>query len=435
MLRPVLAIALLTAAVAAAQQPKSTLPTPKPVPKLPELPPPSEAPLGGGQVVSRYTLGEALAIGLSKHPQLEAFRASMNASLSSAEGLGQVDRMAGFITPDIEFRKQQSDIGLKAALAEYEQGQHDVAYAIIRCYYTVVYAREQAKLARNLVEEIETAYDQAKRIVEGKGLGVKGLNNITVTTIGTLLAGVRERLVMAETGVKSARAALREAMGVDPAYRVDAADETLPEITAKIDADTVIAHAVTRRGEVKLTQMGVDVTRLEACAQWSKRFNIRSTTYASGADIHARPVPLPEREPNYKPGAIGPSMPQTLVGKRETRTATANIYADRAKAAAEQARSLVAVEADLGFNRWEQAVRNIAIYKRGSEDARRMIEMQRQAAGAESNRREELQNEAAATQVYAKLNEALYENIIALANLERITAGGIRINFPGRDGR
>ena len=41
-----------------------------------------------------------------------------------------------------------------------------------------------------------------------------------------------------------------------------------------------------------------------------------------------------EDYPDYRPGAIAPEMPTQFVGRRETRKATAEVYANRAEAAA-----------------------------------------------------------------------------------------------------
>src|SRR5205085_10152312 len=178
------------------------------------------------------------------------------------------------------------------------------------------------------------------------------------------------RLTDAETGVERARAALREAMGLEPGARVDAADEMLPQINAKINRDTVIAHAVNRRGEVQLAQIGADVTRLEAYAQWTKKFSLLGTTYANAADIHARSIPAAQYDHDYRPGAIGPQMPDRVVGNYKTRTEIVNIYADRAKSAADQARSLVALEAENAYYTWLAASLKVESWREAAKAGR-----------------------------------------------------------------
>jgi len=418
---------LAVAAGAFAQAPN--LPPPAPTP----LPAPAAKPVA---VVNKYTLGEALAIAHDRHPTLGALRASMNAALLKQRGLGEVKRTASIaspiIIPDYEYRMQQSDLGLQAAMAEYGQAQHEVTYAVVRCYYTVVYAREQSKLAKDLVEKLEVNLEQVKRIVGSKNGGIPGINKNTESNMTIMVGGARHQLILAETGTDRARAALREAMGLEPLARVDVADDRLPELPAKLERDVVITHAITRRGEITLARAGADVTRLEACAQWARRFDIMANTFAAGADIHARQVPQAERDTEYKPGAIAPEMPTRLLGKRATRSATAAVYADRAEEAARQAVSLIGLEAEVAYRRWEQAVRNVETHRVGAKAGREMIARLREAAGGAQTKEELLINEVSATKAIADFNEALYDQITALANLERVTAGGVRVKFAGR---
>ena len=409
-----------------------------PIPKLAPFPAPSPVPTKEStfasqpEVLTRYTLGEALSIGHSNHPQISALRASMNAALLKGRGLSEVKRLIGFLSPDIEFREKQSDLGLKAAMAEYDQAQYEVTYAVIRCYFTVVYAREQGRVARDLVEQFEANLEQVRKIVEGKGGGIRGISVNNLNTLELFTGAARKKLIEAETGADRARAALREAMGLEPGSRVDAADEVLPEIKASMTRDVVIAHAVTRRGEILLSQIGADVTRLEACAQWAKRFSLMATTFSNAGDIHARPIPGPSREPDYRPGMIGPEMPDRMLGNRATRTETAGQYAIRSQLAAKQARSLLGLEAEIAYTKWVQAVENVKVSRAAAKSGRDLIERLREAAGGAPTKEEAITAEVGSAQAFAAYNEALHDQIVALADLERITAGGVRVNFPGR---
>ena len=358
-------------------------------------------------------------------------KARCSAALLANRGVGEAKRMVGFITPDIDVRVQQSDLGIRAAMAEYAQAQFEVDYAVIRCYYTIVYAREQIRVANDLVEHLVENLENVRKIVAGKG-GVRGVTKNTEDVLEVAVAQGKTRQNQAVFGIERARAALREAMGLEPGMRVDAADEWLPEVNVELDRDTIIAHAVTRRGEVTLALIGADVTHLEACAQWAKRFNLTADTFASGSDVHSRAIPAAERDPDYKPGAIGPDMPTKLVGNRATRKASAETYATMAEAAAVQARSLVGLEAENAFFRWAQAARDVKVNRVAVAKSKDLTTRERGAAGIDKNYEKALQNEVSASLALKTLNDALYEQIISLANLERCTAGGVKVNFPGR---
>ena len=125
-------------------------------------------------------------------------------------------------------------------------------------------------------------------------------------------------------------------------------------------------------------------------------------------------------------------MPAKLIGNRDTRAQTAGLYADRAAESVRQARSLVALEADVAHSRWVEAAENVASLRVAAKSGRDMIDRIRQAAGGAPSKEDLLLNEVGAIQSIASFNEALYDQIMAIANLERITAGGVKIDFAGR---
>ena len=125
-------------------------------------------------------------------------------------------------------------------------------------------------------------------------------------------------------------------------------------------------------------------------------------------------------------------MPNKIAGKSSRRAEFGRQYADRAAAAAAQARSLVALEAAVAHAKWIEASKNVVEARIAAKNGRDLIDRQRLAAGGTLTKEDVLLNEVSATRAIASLNEALYEQIVQLANLERITAGGIRVNFPGR---
>jgi hypothetical protein len=426
----------------------------------PTLPPPKPAPVVVGPVTdfatatsvcNRYTLGEALSIAHANHPQLAALRASMNAALLKQEGLGQVKRttsiVSGLVIPDYEVRMAQSDLGLMATRAELAQAEHDVTYAVVRCYYAVVYARAQEKVAQDLVEQLEVNLEMVKKILAGKGGtpggapgtpagGPGGRRPVTKDTEENLKIAVGEarlRLKTAQAGGERARAALREAMGLDPMCRADAGDDCLPDIHAAIPRDVVKAHAITRRGEVQLAEIGADVTRLEVYAQWTRKLTLMTSTFANASDIHARPLPAGHHDPDYKPAAIGPEMPDRLLGKAETRAGAAGQYALRSAEVARHTRSLVALEAEVAWTRWAEAAGKVAEAREMAATGRSLVNRQREAAGGAAQTEQlAILNEVSSARSFAALNEALYDQVIAIANLERVTAGGVRIDFPSR---
>jgi hypothetical protein len=424
---------LLTSTICASMT-ASALATGKPIPVPPPTPPRPAVVASAETPYTHLTLSEALSVAHEKQPWLTAGRASMNAAMLKNRGLEDARKSgAALLMRDLDVRKQQVDIGIKAAIAEYEQTQHEVSYAVIRCYYTVVYARTQVKVAKDLVDQLEVYLEQVHKIVTSKGGGVRGITKDTEDKLIDIVARAKAKQIEAESGVDRARAAFREALGLGAESKVDVADTVLPNIKASIDKETVLAHAITRRGEAQLAQFGADASRLEIVAQWARRFTVQVPTFANGNDIHARHVPPPHREPDYKPGAIPPDMPDRFVGKRDTRTMIAGQHAEKAQAAAEQAKNMLALEAEIAYSKWNEASRKVdEAYTKAVKASKELIERQREATGGNLTKEDILANEVAAAMTYASLNEAIWDQIVALSNLERVTAGGVRVNFPGR---
>ena len=72
------------------------------------------------------------------------------------------------------------------------------------------------------------------------------------------------------------------------------------------------------------------------------------------------------------------------------------------------------------------------MFKFAATSSKEMIDRQREAAGGNITKEGILTTEVSVAQTFANYNQALYDQLVALANLERITAGGVRVNFPGR---
>lgn len=388
-----------------------------------------------GEKLPKLNLRECIAIAFEKQPKLKALRASLGSAGAAQRGLDDV-RLLGQLNASYKYRKSQAANGVCAAAAELEQAQHEVTQAVIWTYYTSIYASEQMKVAKEAVLFIANYKDQVEKIVTDKK-GTKEINQITLNELVIRLSEGKRLLIKAQTGQAKAQAALREAMGVNWDYRFEVADSKLPEID-KIDLkkETVIAHAQTRRGEVIMAGLASDVTQLEAYVQWSQRFRFRVETFATGADIHSRTIPVGVQNGEYRPGAIGPEMPSELFGSRSTRYQRAWELTLRSQAVLEKTRNLVALEAENSFIDYEAAIQEMAEAKIEAEKADANLTFLLGVHGDKIETAATLQKmleyKAILARAQAAMNEANYHQITALAALERITAGGIKVNYPDR---
>jgi outer membrane protein TolC len=167
---------------------------------------------------------------------------------------------------------------------------------------------------------------------------------------------------------------------------------------------------------------------LPSAAQDRNHFGLKVGTFAGAADIHAQPVPQGVANGEYRPGAIGPEMPPMLVGKHTDRVARASDLSQRAAAVVDKTYNLVALEADNGYLKWLEARDRYARFAAALPRTRALAKRAGDRfEGGNITGSEYVQAATLEDQVQAQYNEALYLHALALAALERITAGGYRI--------
>lgn len=382
----------------------------------------------------RLNLGQCLQIAFENQPKLKAMRASVGSAQAGQMGLEDL-RLLASLSKEYKYRRQQAQSGVYAAAAELEQAEHDVTQAVVWTYYTTIYAREQTKVASDAVKFIDLYREEVVKIINDKK-GSKEFNQVTLNELKVKLSEGKRLLIKAQAGQQKAHAALREAMGVDHDYAFEVAETQLPDFGKfEVKRDAVIAHAQTRRGEVIMASLAAEVTQLEAYIQWSNRFRLRMDTFAVGADIHSRPLPSGQQNGEYRPGAIGPEMPARLVGSRSSRYQKAWELLTRSQAVLEKTRNLVTLEAENAFIEYEAAGSTVAEARSELDSANQNYMILRPADGQISKAadlKNVLEAHAAVARSQAALNEAVYHRITALAAIERITAGGIKVNYPQR---
>ena len=222
-------------------------------------------------------------------------------------------------------------------------------------------------------------------------------------------------------------------MGVDSSYEFEPATKELPlMLEGTVTKEQVIADALARRPELAQAAAGVDVFRLEVCAQEKVQYGKRVATLAAGKDLHTKQVPLAVRNGTYRPGGIATEMPTTLVGNQADRMARAAELSLRQEVLYEKTVNLVRAEATAAYLNWDAATKRVREAKRRAENGWRLVEDSQAAAIARQDPELLVNSEALAGKAQADYVEAVLEHIKTLAALERVTAGGIYPNFPTR---
>jgi outer membrane protein TolC len=415
---------------------QNPLPAPAPVPGGPKS---SDSPVeNDGETGPVMTLGECIAVAIERQPSLKAVKESTAATEAGYRALTNFGTVGTIISPDLEIRKQQAKRGLMATSAEYQKLHNEVVQDVIRLYYTAVYARQQQQLAVNVVLRlkylVDVGDDFLKNTKDPKDL--EGFTTLKLRIMQNGLLEARKLLASAILGRQKALAGLREVMGVDGRtfpFRIQ--DEELPVMKQNValGKDRVVELALERRPELVLASAGVDAFRLEVYAQGRIPFKRVVPTLASGADIHAKEIPHPTRSAtDYKPGGILPEMPTQLVGSKYDRVCRAMAFAQRAEAVYEKARNLIIVEAESTFFDFKLASEKLSYAKEQFELSKDIQQRARDAQDTMKAKDQLVQAEVVAARAQSDYIQAVNDYLMALAALERVTAGGIRPAFPGR---
>ncbi|HTU92854.1 MAG TPA: hypothetical protein VMF69_22430, partial [Gemmataceae bacterium] len=256
------------------------------------------------------------------------------------------------------------------------------------------------------------------------------------------LATLEGRRQEAQQGEPRALAALREAMGVGCDYPLASLPRVLSCPKIDVQKEELIALALARRGEIVQTANVVDVVGLEIEAQGLSCRSL-SRTFAAGSDIHSRPVPTGIYDGRtYRPGALAPEMPATLVGSRCDRQTQARDYLQRAQAVDAKTRQLIVLTVEDAYLRWQEKSADAAklekAYKEHWQFSSKLrneikypidMEKQRQPTPPYPNMDDLLHANLLTTRLLLEWKDAHYQALSALAALESATGGGFAVDF------
>jgi outer membrane protein TolC len=375
-------------------------------------------------VAQPLTLEDCVRIGLEQQPALAAARASLAAAETNRQALDNL-RIAALISRELPVRKHQAELGVTIAEAGVRQAEAETVYAVTRNFFSAVYANEQKKVIDDVVKNLTTYRDRVQSLLK-----VKGDPKITVTTTDLKKLNLHVqlyqlRMVEADRGVALAKAALREAMGLPRDCPLLLVPILLPEPGPDLDLHALTDLALARRGELVQAQTAAEVTDLEVTAQ-GKSCMPTFRTFAAVSDIHSREVPQGISNREYRPGAVGLDMPTTLAGRRHDRMQRARDLSARASSVVEKTTNLIVLETEANYLKLTDAATHVRDLK-GPKDLATQVaaDINAQATIKTVSFTEEvIKSRTLEEQVASQYNEARYLYALALAALERITAGG-----------
>ena len=366
------------------------------------------------------SLEECLFLALQQQPAVAAQRSSLAAAEDSRGALENL-RVPTCLARELPVRRHQAALGVAAAAASVDLAERETIYAVTRTYFTVLYARDQEEVARGVVDRLAATNEVAARMLKA---GARDVTTSDVDRSTVYLELARTKQIQASQGVQRGLAALREAIGLGPECRLQVPSGHLPVPTVRPSRQEVIAWAIARADQLIQAHVFTEVTCLEIEAQGTTH-HLKLETFAQGADIHASQVPQGMHNGEYQPAAIVPEMPVMLVGPRCDRMETARSYNSRAVAVEVKTRNLIALSAEDAFLRWEEASRKAVHAKKAAETGNKLAnDLNKDFTGGLKVKVEDVMTaHVLASQARSQYNEFLYNEILALADLERVTAG------------
>jgi len=367
------------------------------------------------------SLPECLQLACQRQPRIAAQRASLAAAEDGQRALEGL-HVPVILDPELPVRRRQACLGVTAAAAGLDQVERETTYAVMRTYMTVLYAREQERVARGIVDRLSAIRDAAKQQLDA---GARDATSAEVNRATVYLRLAQTKSVQANMGIQRALAALKEAIGLEQEAPLDVPAGRLPEPKVQLSRDEVVASALARRGELIRASIFDQVACLEVEAQASRLVK-RMQTFAAGSDIHAIPIPQGVHNTDYRPGSLPPEMPTLLAGERPDRMQRAESFHSRAGAAREATRNVIALEAADAFLRWEEAAREVPLAREAADTGDKLADnLNKDFTSGSKVKVEDVANaHVLASQARSQYNEFLYREILALVDLERITAGG-----------
>ena len=371
----------------------------------------------------RLTLPDCLRIAAEQQPALAGHRASLAAAEAQQAGLEQIP-VPNFLSRELCIRRKQAGMGVTIASAGLDQAQQETIYAVTRTYFSVLFARKQEAVAREAIAKLRVSRQNAERLLKA-GNPEFVVTRSDVDKLDVYIALAETKQVEATQGVQRAVAALREAMGVGLDSGLEPIEDTIPFVKRDIDRNEMVALALARRGEMVQAGTVAGVVDLEVQAQCANH-HLTVRTFAAVVDIHAKQIPQGVSNGEYRPGALGLEMPTTLAGPRSARVERARNLQDRANAVVDKTRNLITLEVEDAFLKWREAARKVALLERTPDVASKLADNLQTRFAEKGNVPAEdvVRSYLVASQAQAQYNEAVYQHALALAALERVTAGG-----------
>ncbi|MBY0227843.1 MAG: hypothetical protein K2W96_01050 [Gemmataceae bacterium] len=382
------------------------------------------------------SLDDAVRSALDERPKVKAARLMVVQREAQASEAARLAHLLHLVRRDLPVRREQATLGLAIAQASLEAQEADVRYAVSRTFVSLLFARAARRIAKQ-VEERVGQYQAALALVKPPLPAL--LDPFVKEAAGVPATQAEGRVIEAEKAVALAMAALKQAMGREASATLVIRSRVLPRLSPEVpSSEETIRLAKERSTDLRRLALLERIHALEADAQERIPLPRSTDTFAAGGDLHSTSTP-PEGMDEYRPAPIVPEMPVKLSGSKSARVQAARLYAAKATEVRIGAERLIELRATAAWETIREKRRKLeAVEKRVGDRAERAEKALAAPPGA--GRAALLQEGILALLALADVEAARFEHLIALMDLERLTAGAFRAGLeeaiqadPGKD--
>ncbi len=333
----------------------------------------------------------------------------------------------------ILYRHQQSQLGIHAASADVEKSRQDTTFQVTQAYRGIQFAESVLRVNQDATGRF--------RAIEALVQSLLNAGDEYVTTAELhRVASVRLQSENQEIKIRSARqlayAALKQAMGMDPAYELDIAEKELPQADYGLDREGLLSQALVMRPEIAKAHLGIENSHLEqklARAEYSPDVSLfgRFTTIEDDENF---PNPNDSQRRLWGTG-VTVGVPLFTGGRRRAARHDAEFQQAKSMHTLQLATDLITLEVEKTFLEYQEASQQLATTKQALEAAEKAAESYRLQFSGGLIREEDMPDYfedlvetrllVVGTQVQNL--ETLYRMNIALAKLELVTSADLSL--------
>jgi outer membrane protein TolC len=379
--------------------------------------------------VLRLGLAECIQLALERQPAIAAARNGLASAESNQRAIESL-RVPAWLVHQLPVRRHQASLSVQLQQAAVAQAERDAAHAVQRMYLAAMFAQAQLGAVDTTKTRLELIHKTAQNFLRQ---GVREIKEMDAKRIDVYLQLTRARREEAVRGIHLALCALQEAVGLGPDCCLEIPEVELPEIQVQLCCSEVIDLALSRRGEIVQARIGAEIFDLEVHAQ-AISHGVKKQTFAAFADIHSQPLPAGAQQPEYVPAGLGPQMPAYLAGHKEDRVERAQTLAARAHAVVEKTRNLAILEAQDAHMRCASAAQKMDSNRQARDAAISLATQFQQMDKADFTIKlpDVLTIMILEAEARARYNQNVFNELTALADLERVTDGGFCAALPLR---